>query len=341
MAKADGPWGGGTDGEAEKPADAPGGSGPRNPWLTPDQELSQRRSASIEDILRVGKGGPGGGLGAPRRWLPWLALGTLSAWLAATSIHVLAQDERALVMTMGRYSETIGPGFNVTMPWPLQSVIRRQTGKEVTTALPDKGAEVLMPTRDGELIDLSFQVRWRISDLRQFAFNLPEGEDAVRRLADAQMRAAVAEMPFDAIWGGKRQAELQQRAMGRIQAVLNAWHSGVTVTGIEVTRADPPSRLAETTQKIGQANDEARKNREQADAWRERHIREARAEAAAFEQVYAEYQIAPAVTRQKMYYETMERVLRNNPVVVGGTSAPAASLPPGPDGKPAQPQGGQ
>ncbi len=363
MAKNDNPWGQGGGGDsstgtsdagssepAAEPKPAPAGEeDPRNPWLTPDADPAPRRSASIEDIFRNRRGGgsPGGGIlpegsSAGLRWLPWLIAGAFAAWLASTSVHVLAQDERALVTTMGRYTDTIGPGMHVTLPWPLQSVLRQQTGLEATTLLPEKEAETLMLTSDGELIDVSFQVRWRISDLRQFTFNLPDGEAAIRRLADAEMRAGVAEMSFDALWTGKRQADLQQRVLGRVQRVLDAWHAGVTITAIEVLRAGPPGRLTETFQKIGTAKEKASKNRERAAQWRDQVIKDAGSEAADFDQAYATYKIAPQVTRRKMYYEMMERVLRNNPVVVGGTGMPATALPePGDKPAPAQPQAGQ
>ena len=363
MAKNDSPWGdGGSGGDSgtgigeAPPSEAPAEpeqpttqEAARNPWLTPDAEPVPRRSASIDDIFRKRGGGglPGGGIlpegsSAGLRWLPWLIAGAFAVWLGSTSVHVLAQDERALVTTMGRYSDTIGPGLHLTLPWPLQSVLRQQTGLEATTLLPEKEAETLMPTSDGELIDLSFQVRWRISDLKQFTFNLPDGEAAIRRLADAEMRAGVAELPFDALWTGKRQADLQQRVLGRMQRVLDAWHAGVTLSAIEVLRAGPPGRLTETFQKIGTAKEEAGKNRERASLWRDQVIKDANSEAADFEQAYATYKIAPAVTRRKMYYEMMERVLRNNPVVVGGSGMPATA-PPGPGGKPPapQPQGAQ
>ncbi len=368
MAKSDSPWGGddGNDDNGKGVAGKPGGEvevspplpapepppadGPAatNPWLTPEPEPTPRRSASIDDIFRNRRGGgnsgggagngPGGGLlpqgnALALRWLPWLFSAAFAAWLASTSVHILAQDERALVSTMGRFSETIGPGLHLTLPWPLQTVLRQQTGLEATSLLPEKEAETLMLTKDGELVDLSFQVRWRISDLRQFTFNLPEGEAAVRRLADAEMRASVAELPFDALWTGKRQAELQQRVLGRVQKVLDAWHSGVTVAAIEVLRTGPPGRLNDTFRKIGAAREEASKNRERAAQYRDQVVKDATSEAGDFDQAYATYKLAPAVTRSKMYYEMIERVLRNNPVVVGGTGMPATA-PPAPDAKP-------
>ena len=352
MAKSEGPWGGAgeapTSEAAPEPAEADG-EAPRNPWLTPEPDTPPRRSASIDDIFRKrGSGGaPSGGLlpqgsNAGWRWLPWLVAGTVAAWLASTSIHVLAQDERALVLTMGRYSDTVGPGLHMTMPWPLQTVLRQQTGKEQLTSVPEKEAEALMPTADGELIDLSFQIRWRISDLRQFTFNLPDGERAIRRLADAEMRAGVAEMPFDDLWNGKRQAELQQRTLGRVQKVLDAWHAGAIVSAIEVTHSGPPARLNDTFQKIGAAKQGAGKNREAAATYSAQKVREATIEAQDFDKAYATYKIAPAVTRSKLYYDMMERVLRNNPVVVGGTGLPATAPPDRPDNQtPVQPQAAQ
>ena len=343
MSKSDGPWGSG-EREAGPAAEAPPAepaadeSAPRNPWLTPDEASTQpRRSANIEQIFRnLGNGGSPQRPALNLRWLPWLGLGLLSAWLASTSVHVIQQDERALVTTMGRYSETLGPGLHVTMPWPVQAVAVREVGTEIITSLPDKDAETLMPTRDGALIDLTFQLRWRVTDLRQFSTGLADPEAAIRRLADAEMRSAVAEASFDDIISGKGQAELQQRVMSRVQAVLNAWHAGVAVTGVELLRRAPPAQLAATFQKIASARTAAKKLEDDTLAWRGQQLTNTNIEVRDFNKIYAMYQIAPAVTRTKMYYETMEQVLGNNYVTLGGTAAgtnpaaPPATAPPEP-----------
>lgn len=362
MAKDDSPWGSsGTAGESggesggapppvAEPAAAPPKQDPVNPWLTSEPEPAARRSASIDDIFRKGRGGGPGLPDSARphlRWLPLIGVGLVGGWLLSTCVHMLAQDERGLVTTLGRYTQTVGPGLQLTLPWPVQALTSAPTGREVTTLLPEKDAETLMATRDGELIDLSFQIRWKISDLKQFTYDLPEGEAAIRRLADAEMRASVAELPFDAVWGGKQQAELQGRVLGRVQRVLSAWHAGVSVAGIEVLRAAPPGRLADTFQKISAAREGARKNHEDAERYSVSQVKDATTEAEDFDRLYAQYKLAPAVTRQRMYYEMMDRVLANNPVVVGGSGMPAPQ-PPGSDAVPplvpaaaATPQAGQ
>ncbi|MFM5894441.1 MAG: protease modulator HflK [Novosphingobium sp.] len=332
MAKGEGPWGGpGKDGEVATevaPTDAdpapPAAEAPRNPWLIPDTEPAPRRSASIDDIFR-GRGG-GSGKGGPSlnfRWLPWLIGGSVAAWILATSVHVLAQDERALVTTMGQYTATVGPGLHFTLPWPLQTVLRQQTGTEVRTPIPEKESEALMPTADGELISVPFQVRWRITDLKQYTFNLPDGEAAIRRLADAEVRAGVAEMPFDDLWGARRQAELQQRTMARIQRVLDAWHSGVSISAVEVVRWDPPAQLSDTFKLISEAKQKADKNHVEAERYSAQLMQIAKARAQDFDDAYRTYKIAPDVTKRTMYDDMMAKVLNNNTVVLGGSGVPA------------------
>lgn len=324
------PWGPGEGEEAGD--DAPpaetaaqaGGLEPRNPWLSQEPDPRPRRSANIDDIFR-----PRGGAGLRPRWLGVIFGGVLAAWLAASSVHVLERGEQALVMTMGRNTAVIGAGLHLTLPWPLQSLIRRDLGTEVLTQVPEKDGETLMPTRDGELIDVGFQVRWQVTDLKAFAFNLPEGEAAIRRLADAQVRAAVAELPFAATYDGDRRGQLQLSAAQRTQRVLDAWHAGVKVVSIELVRVAPPAQLAETFQKITKARDEARRQHDNDEAWRQQELGNARSEAAEFEEVYTQYKIAPAVTRTRMYYETIERILRANPVTIGGT-VPVNAPPPSP-----------
>lgn len=346
MSRGDNPWGGeGSGAEGSKPdGDAAPESGAgepvRNPWLNPDEASNPRRSASIEDILRNRGGGDGGGGGGPLSQMKlgsWLVLGLVSAWLLTSTIHYLGNDERGLVTTLGRHAGTIGPGVNFTMPWPIQTVDRQTVGKETTTTLPDKETETLMPTRDGELVNLSFLVRWRVSDLRAYRYNLPQGEAALRRLADAQMRATVAEFDYAEITGGKRQSELQQRVSGRMQRVLDAWKSGIVLSGVEVTRTSHPAKLNDTFEAIAKATADARKNRDNAFAWRAEHLAQARAEARDFQLIYGEYKLAPQVTRQRMYYETMARVLKNNDkVILGGSGAGAV-----PAGDPDPAKGGR
>lgn len=317
------------DPDNPKPEDGAGpeGKAPDNPWLAPAEESAQRRSARIEDLVRQGRGaglsGPGG-LGA-RTLMPWLAGLAVLGWLGLTSVHVLTPDERGIVTTLGRYSGTIGEGVHFTLPWPIQQVRERQGAGFTITTLPDKDGEALMLTRDGELIDLAFQLRWSLRDARRFENAFADPGVAVGRLATSQMRAAVAETDFDALHQGTRQAEVQHRVAGRLQRALDALGAGVAVEAVEITRAAPPGRLADAFKRVQAARGEVTKERERAEQWAQQTLDNARTEAAAFDRVYAQYKLAPAVIKRRMYYETMERVLSNSDRVVIG--AASASLP--------------
>lgn len=326
-------------GESVNQGENPGNSAPSkkaaasNPWHNPAEESAQRRSARMDDILRQRAAKARSRAGGKAMWALG-AIGIASAWLISTSLHVLAANEQGVVTTLGRYSGTLGPGLNLTLPWPLQVVTTQETGREQVLMLPNQEAETLMLTRDGELIDIRALVRWRISDIRAFTFAMPNSEAALQRLSDSAIRAGVAEFTFDELRAGKRQAELQQRIVGRLQRVLDAWKAGIAIGGVELTTANPPARLAETFKKIDKANEDASKNHEAAVAYAARIRYSAETEANAFDEAYQLYRLAPQVTRERIYYDTIERVLRNNQVVIGNAGT-GVTLPPPPGEKPA------
>ncbi len=357
MARGKSPWGGGKRGgdagedladppaaeagevkEAEAPADEP----TRNPWLPPAEENEPRRSPRIDDILRQRRGSAGGGNGS--KWpplpgadkarviLPWVLAGCAVLLALSTSLHVLDQGQSGTVTTLGRYSRSLGPGMHLTLPWPIEAVAMRGGKGAEVLSLPDKGGEMLLLTRDGELIDLAFQLRWQVSDPRRFVAAFADPEASLRSLAQAEMRAGIAELPFDEVYEGKRQAELQQRVAGRLQRALDALRAGIKLESVEVTRAQPPARLAEAFKKVGAAKSEAERLRKQGTSWATQNLSNARTEAAEFNKAYEQYLLAPQVIRKRMYYETMERVLRNHQHVVVGGSATSGNV-----ARPAQP----
>lgn len=354
MARGKSPWGGGKqagetiedetpsaaesqDGEAEaKEAEAKKPS--NNPWLPSDSDGEQRRSARIDDLLRQRRGSGGGGLpplpggDKARVILPWVLAGTALALALTTSLHVLEEGQSGSVSTLGRYSRSIGPGLNVTLPWPVETVSLHGGGSGGVD-LPGGEGENLLLTRDGELIDIAFKLRWQVSDPRRFSRAFVDPDATIRSLAAAEVRAGVAELTFDEISNGQRQSELQQRVGGRVQRAFDALGAGVKIDGIEITRARAPARLSETAKRIAGVRQESDRLRKQAEDWANETRASARAEASDFNKVYEQYRLAPEVIRKRMYYETMERVLRNNGhIVVGGDAAQARTPKPSQSG---------
>lgn len=353
MAGRRSPWGSGSgkgDDQSDPPAggdkggdepSAPGGDpsppprGPRNPWQPASDEPTPRRSANIEDIFRNrggGSGGSGGGPRLPRRadgssWLPMIAGLLALAWIAFTSTHLVGQKEQGIVTTFGKYSRTLGPGVALTAPWPLQVVDVRDVTTIILTKLPAGEDENLILTSDKNLIDLSYQIRWKVKNLEAFTFEMETPEETVAAVAEAAMRSSVAEMPLNAVWGGSGRGELQDNVRRRMQQVLDAYRAGVQVLGVEIKKADPPSKVADAFQEVNNAQQDAQRFINQAQGFAQQRVAQAQGDTSAFDQVYAQYKLAPDVTRKRLYYETMERVLSNNDKVVVESNGVTPYLP--------------
>ncbi|MFA9200320.1 MAG: FtsH protease activity modulator HflK [Cypionkella sp.] len=336
------PWGGKKAGEADKPASGEpagaggepaaekpdGGSarGPRNPWLPPSDE--PRRSASIEDIFKNrGPEGPrrnpfGGGVGGPgfrlperpggKSWFP-VALGAIVlVWLGFSMVHQVGPKEEGIVTTFGKYSRTLTPGLSLTLPWPIQRVDIEEVSEFRIEQIPEGSAQKLMLTGDQNLVDLSYIVRWSIKDLKQFRFQLADPNETVRDVAEAAMRASVAQKTLDQVLSGEGRADIEGAVLARMQGILDAYKSGIAVQGVEIRKTDPPKEVEEAFKDVSAAQQDADAEINRAEAYAQQILARAQGDAASFDKIYEEYKLAPEVTRQRLYYETMERVLRQN-----------------------------
>lgn len=340
------PWGGGGKGD-ETPGGEPSGEqgdspagdtprpppeaepprGPRNPWLQ-GGERPQRRSAGLDEIFRQRdprRGGPGGGgPGFPRlperpggkSWLPVILGGLGLVWLATTATHMVGPKEQGIVATFGKYSRTIGPGVSLTLPWPIQSVGVTDVTSIKRDTIPEGEGEKLMLTSDQNLVDLSYLVRWNIKDLKLYTYRLEDPESTVREVAEAAMRSSIGEVPLTDAMGGGGRARVEQAVRERMQAILDAYKSGVSIQGVEIKKADPPEKVVAAFQQVTAAQQDAQRDRSNAQAWAQQVLARAQGDAAAFDKVYEQYRLAPEVTKRRMYYETMERVLGKNDKVL-------------------------
>jgi membrane protease subunit HflK len=388
MAGRRSPWGGGdssgdTDpNQPDESADAPGDGkvpphaeggqadpprGPRNPWLPPGGD-APRRSPTIDDIFRskdprkprLGGGGGGGNFPRlPRRpdgrsWFPLIAGGIVLVWVGLTMVHMVGPKQQGIVTTFGKYSGTLDSGARITLPWPIQSVAVTDVTSINRFTIPEGEGEKLMLTSDQNLVDLSYLVRWNIKDLKLYTFQLEDPDQTVREVAEAAMRASIAEVPLVDAMGGSGRARVEQNVRTRMQAVLDAYRSGVLIQGVEIKKADPPTKVVGAFQLVTAAQQDAQRDISTAQGWAQQLTARAQGDAAGFNKVYEQYKLAPEVTKRRMYYETMERVLGSNDKVIvesnvnpylplpelrrraGAAAEPQAATPPA-----AAPQGGQ
>ncbi|MGX7896800.1 protease modulator HflK [Tsuneonella sp. HG222] len=357
MAGKKSPWGNPPGGEPGPGNDGEGAGtpprgenpprGPRNPWLPggggSGGDGKPRRGPNIEDIFksrgpegprRVTGGGGGGGpnFRLPERpgggsWLPLAVGGIALAWLAFSMLHFVQPKEQGIVTTFGQYSKTLSPGANITLPWPIQQVDVESVSEIRIEQIPDSAPQRLMLTGDQNLVDLSYLVRWNIKDLKQFRFQLLDPEGTVTEVAEAAMRASVAEEPLDRVLSGAGRADIEGRVRQRMQDILDAYRSGVAIQGVEIRKTDPPTEVEEAFKDVSAAQQQAESYVNQAEAVAQQVMARAQGDATAFNKVYEQYRLAPEVTKRRMYYETMERVLRETDKTVVEATGVTPYLP--------------
>ncbi|WP_370190780.1 protease modulator HflK [Qipengyuania sp.] len=350
MAGKKSPWGGGSgnDGEGEQAGGSDSGDkpkGPRNPWLPPGGGDGGRRAPNIEDIFksrgpegprRSGGGGPGGpNFRFPQRpggksWFPIALLGIVVFGLFATSVHLVEAQEKAVVKTLGNFTRTMEPGLNFSAPFPIETVDVEDVEGVRTVRIPGSDSQAkLILTGDQNLVDLSYIVRWNIKDLADFKFRVVDPIETVNDAAEAAMRASVAETELDETFSGQGRAAIELDVRERMQRTLDGYQAGIRVLGVEIEKADPPAQVVDAFRDVQVAEQNADAARNQARGYAQQVIAQAEGEAEAFDKVYEQYRLAPQVTRQRLYYETMERVLSqtDKTIVESNNVTPYLPLP--------------
>jgi len=314
-----GPWGptGPTGGDGDEPPQ-PESAGP---WGEPAKRGRRTTSpppgnvASFEDFLRRSKarfGDGGGGFpGTPGRSVfAWALLALVLLWLVFTSMHRIAPEERGVVSRFGRYSHTLGPGISFTLPSPVDRVRKIDVENIRTIDLGTTGTETLMLTGDQNIVDIAYSVRWNIRDPELYLFELAQPDETIRQVAESVMRAVVSGFSLNDTIGEGR-GDIETRVQEAMQRVLNNYRSGVRIQGVAIKQADPPEAVNDAFKDVSAAQQQAQSYINDARAYALQLTAKAQGEAQAFDKVYEQYRLSPEVTRRRMYYETMERVLAN------------------------------
>ena len=310
-----GPWGPSGSGDGGKGSEPPAG-----PWGdgTPPKGRrgADRPISSLDELLKRGRmgGGPPGSGGfsfgdRPQGLWRWALIGIASLWLALSSFHIIGANETGVVLQLGRFSRTLDPGFAFTLPWPIEKTIKVNTGEAQTMELGSPEGEDLMLTGDQSLIDLAYQVRWDVKQPVNYLFQLSKPQDTIRQVAESAMRAVLANVTLRGAMGPER-AEIETRVQQEMQATLDGYKSGVRILGVSLRQADPPAEVNDAFKEVTAAQQDAQTYVNNANAYALQLRQKAQGEATAFDKVYEQYKLAPGVTKRRMYYETMERVLQ-------------------------------
>jgi membrane protease subunit HflK len=307
-----GPWGpsggdGGGDGD---------GKGPRSPWGQPPRRRrpggSPPNIASFEDFLKKSRDRFGGGLpGSDGRpyWLYGLGV-FLLLWLLFTSFHQVGAQEKGVVTLFGAYSRTVSPGINLTLPAPIEQMQKVDVYQIRKTEIGSTGShdDNLVLTGDQNLLDVAYSVRWQVRDPQLYLFALADADNTVQEVAKSAMRAVIATVRLDDAMGAGRGDVANRVALG-MQQILDRYGAGIHIDSVIINQTDPPAAVNEAFKRVTSAQQDAQSDVNNARAYAQQIIARAQGDAAAFDQIYAQYKLAPEVTRRRLYYETMEKVL--------------------------------
>lgn len=361
-----GPWGSGGsggNGNGGSPWGRPSGGGGSGGQGGGNDIEDQMRKMQ-ERFSRRGRNGSGGGRGRGPSLGPggFIVLGVVAfvAWLA-TGVVIVDEGERAAVFRFGEYQKNFRPGLHVHLPSPIETheIIRSEGQRE--TAIGAGNSDSLMLTGDESIVDLQFRVFWNLSRLdvgesvavrepEMFILNIEGGAKLVADAAESVMREVVGRRTLDEVITLQRN-EIQVEVRQRLQEMMDGYESGVSIQNVEIQEAEAPlgevrkafndvveaDLIAEATrqeafrdynQVINVADGEALKIIEEAEAYKAEVIDLATGEASRFTQILAEYRLAPQVTRERMYLETMERVLaRTEKLILDNDSGAVPYLP--------------
>lgn len=297
----------------------------------------------------------GGGSGGLKPGALVMAAGAAFAIWAASGIYVVQPNEQAVVTTFGAYSRSEGPGLRYHLPMPVERVEKVPVTSLNRTDVGGGGegdapAESLMLTGDEQIIDLDFSITWRVSDPAAYLFATRNPDEAVKAVAESAMREVVGKTPLQPIISTGR-GKVQLQTADLMQRTLDSWRAGISIVEVQIRSANPPPEVVAAFREVNNAQQDADsaineantyRNRvvneakgdaarilQGSEAYREQAVREAQGEAARFNQIYTEYRRAPGVTRDRLYIETMQRILQSsNKVVIDAKGATAPIILP-------------
>jgi membrane protease subunit HflK len=324
----------------------------------PDLDEVWRRVNQRLNAMFGGKGGapgdneaPGGGFSGGGN-LVGLLIGLLALVWLASGFYIVDTGQRGVVLRFGKYIETTEPGPRWHLPWPIESreVVNVDQVRTVEIGYRNNVKnkilkESLMLTDDENIIDLQFAVQYILKDPKEFLFVNRSPEDTVLQVAETAMREIVGKNRMDFVLYEGR-ADIAARAKVLMQQILDRYKTGISVSQVTLQNIQPPEQVQaafDDAVKAGQdrervkneaeayANDViprargfASRLKEEAEGYKQSVTANAEGEASRFAQIFAEYQKAPQVTRQRMYLDTMQTVMNNTSKVVvdqkGGNS---------------------
>ena len=319
----------------------PGGGGPSG-----NGSGTRREPPNLDDIIKnfqknINKFS-GGKSGGSRPII--LGLLVLLVLYIASGLYRVLPDEQGVVLRFGKYVHTTQPGLHYHFPMPFERVLtpkvtkvnrvdvgfRPASDSGRTSGVGNVPEESLMLTGDENIVDINYSVFWVIKDAQKFLFNIQSPVETVKATSETAMREVIAKNEIQTILTEGR-SNIEVEVQDITQQILDEYGSGIQITQVQTQQADPPSQVIDAFRDVqaaradrerakneaeAYANDviprargEAEQVLQQAEAYKKEVVAKAEGEASRFLAIYGEYKNAKQVTQERMYLETMEKVL--------------------------------
>ncbi|MDC0078607.1 FtsH protease activity modulator HflK [Candidatus Pelagibacter sp.] len=284
-------------------------------------------------------------------------------WLAS-GLYRVGPDEQGVVLRFGKFIKTTQPGLHYHIPLPIETVetpkvtkvnridigfrSERDSGFSTGGGVADVPQESLMLTGDENIVNIDFSVFWVIKDAGKFLFQIQDPEGTVKAAAETAMREVIAKSEIQPVLTEGR-AKIEVETQEIIQSILDEYNSGIQITQVQTQKADPPDQVIDAFRDVqaaradmerskneaeAYANDviprargEAAKIMQAAEAYKQKVVAASEGEASRFLSIFNEYDKAKEVTQERMYLETMEKVLADIDKVIIEKGAGSGVVP--------------
>ena len=282
---------------------------------------------------RTGGGGNEGGSGGKSAGFGVLGLVLVvmaAVWLYS-AVYVVDEQEQAVVLRLGKYYDTVGPGLNIFLP-PFDKKYMENVTRE--RAYTKQGQ---MLTEDENIVEVPLTVQYKISNLRDFVLNVDQPEISLQQATDSALRHVVGSTSMDQVLTDGRE-QMAVEIKDRLQRFLDTYKTGITVTQVNVQNAAAPREVQEAFDDVIRAREDEQRARNQAESYangvvpeargqaqriiedangyRDEVVSRAKGEADRFTKLVAEYRKNPDVTRDRLYLDTMQDVYSNTSKVL-------------------------
>jgi modulator of FtsH protease HflK len=312
----------------------PGNNGNKDPW---GNRNKQNGPPDIDEVFKKiggifggGKGGNGQSSGNSKGFFSVAVIVLAIVWSFA-GVYTVNEAESGVILRFGKYHTTVGPGLGWRL-WGIDKIYKVNTNELLQARVNGR-----MLTKDINIVEVEIGLQYRIIDPEDYLFNLSNPNEALLQASESALRQVLGDNNVDAVLTSEKE-RIRNSLQQEIVSILSNYKSGIKIETVTLERALPPRQVNDAFEEVNRAEQdakrevqdaqayknrnlplaeaEAEKMKQQADAYKTEALARARGEIARFEQLLPQYLAAPEVTRQRLYIETMEQVMSRSTKVM-------------------------